>query len=238
MASKPKSDVKALKGQDAEDKILEYMQRMNRPYGAVDVAANLKGAVAKTNTQKILVALAEKGDLVQKVYGKTTFFVANQANIKSVANEEITALEEERKRIETENTMKGGEVKGLNNELTQLRSTPTNEQLDSQIEETKAAIAKALDRLAPLRAGTTMVSAENIAQIENEWTKWRTEWIRRRKIFMSFWQLATDPLPPQDASALGEDLGVEFDTPEHAALERSYICVVPSKSSNPLKRKR
>lgn len=43
---------------------------MNRPYGAVDVAANLKGAVPKTATQKILVALAEKGELVQKVYGE------------------------------------------------------------------------------------------------------------------------------------------------------------------------
>jgi hypothetical protein len=42
---------------------------MNRPYGAVDVAANLKGAVPKAATQKILVALAEKGELVQKVYG-------------------------------------------------------------------------------------------------------------------------------------------------------------------------
>jgi 26S proteasome regulatory subunit, ATPase 3, interacting protein len=42
---------------------------MNRPYGAVDVAANLKGAVPKTATQKILTALAEKGELVQKTYG-------------------------------------------------------------------------------------------------------------------------------------------------------------------------
>lgn len=42
---------------------------MNRPFGAVDVAANLKGAVPKTATQKILVALAEKGDVVQKIYG-------------------------------------------------------------------------------------------------------------------------------------------------------------------------
>lgn len=43
---------------------------MNRPFGAVDVSANLKGAVPKTATQKILVALAEKGELVQKIYGK------------------------------------------------------------------------------------------------------------------------------------------------------------------------
>jgi hypothetical protein len=43
---------------------------MNRPFGAVDVAANLKGAVPKTATQKILVALAEKGELTQKLYGE------------------------------------------------------------------------------------------------------------------------------------------------------------------------
>lgn len=43
---------------------------MNRPYGAVDVSANLKGAVPKTATQKILLALAERGELVQKTYGK------------------------------------------------------------------------------------------------------------------------------------------------------------------------
>lgn len=42
---------------------------MNRPYGAVDVSANLKGLVPKAATQKILVSLAEKGELVQKTYG-------------------------------------------------------------------------------------------------------------------------------------------------------------------------
>ncbi len=45
---------------------------MNRPFGAVDVAANLKGAVPKTATQKILVTLAEKGELVQKTYGTSS----------------------------------------------------------------------------------------------------------------------------------------------------------------------
>ena len=42
---------------------------MNRPFGAVDVAANLKGAIPKTAVQKILVSLAEKGELTQKTYG-------------------------------------------------------------------------------------------------------------------------------------------------------------------------
>lgn len=43
--------------------------QMNRPFGAVDVSANLKGAVPKAATQKIMVTLAERGELVQKTYG-------------------------------------------------------------------------------------------------------------------------------------------------------------------------
>ncbi|KAH7906662.1 Tat binding protein 1-interacting protein-domain-containing protein, partial [Hygrophoropsis aurantiaca] len=84
MASKTQT-VKVLKGQEAEDAVLQYLKRMNRPYGAVDVSANLKGAVPKAATPKILVALAEKGALVQKVYGKTSVFAPNQASIPPAA---------------------------------------------------------------------------------------------------------------------------------------------------------
>ena len=71
----------------AEDAILQYMKKvvttaeshclyaplnicqMNRPFGAVDISANLKGAVPKATTVKILVSLADKGAIVQKTYG-------------------------------------------------------------------------------------------------------------------------------------------------------------------------
>ncbi|KAG6866417.1 hypothetical protein C0991_004702 [Blastosporella zonata] len=114
-------DHHTLTKQEAEDKVLEYMQReqMNRPYGAVDVSANLKGAIPKAATQKILIALTEKGQLVQKIYGKlqsysmrlltysvagkTTFFVINQSNIDVVPSEELAALEATQKVIDEEN---------------------------------------------------------------------------------------------------------------------------------------
>lgn len=48
---------------------------MNRPFGAVDVSANLKGSVPKTATQKILLALADKGEVTQKVYGESLAFL-------------------------------------------------------------------------------------------------------------------------------------------------------------------
>ena len=47
-----------------------HTAQMNRPFGAVDVSANLKGSVPKAAAQKILVALAERGQLVQKTCGQ------------------------------------------------------------------------------------------------------------------------------------------------------------------------
>jgi len=101
---------------------------MNRPYGAVDVAANLKGAVPKTATQKILLVLAEKGELVQKTYGrpdcrsllliisssfagKTTFFVYNQEKIESMPSEKLAELKKDLASLEDENKLLANEVK-------------------------------------------------------------------------------------------------------------------------------
>lgn len=100
---------------------------MNRPYGAVDVAANLKGAIPKATVQKILIALTEKNLLVQKTYGmqetgymhlllicsvgKTTFFVFNQSNIDTVPASEVTAIEAEQKTIDEENQAIASEIK-------------------------------------------------------------------------------------------------------------------------------
>ena len=41
----------------------------------------------------------------------------------------------------------------------------------------------------------------------------------------SFWALVTDSLSPPDAVQLAEDLGIEYDTPEHVELERGPLCV-------------
>ncbi|PFH52082.1 hypothetical protein AMATHDRAFT_190418 [Amanita thiersii Skay4041] len=209
---------------------------MNRPYGAVDVAANLKGAVAKTAAQKILTALAERGELVQKTYGKTTFFVANQANTKVIPAEEITDMTAQIKTLKEENAALALQIKTQTSELAKVRSTPTDDELEKEITTTQSAVKDALARLGGLGCGTPIISAEDREHIETEWKKWRIEWVRRRKVFMTFWQLVTDLLTPHEAESLGEELGIEWDSPEHIAVERSNLC--EEKPVNVLKRKR
>ncbi|KAI0755952.1 TBPIP-domain-containing protein [Irpex lacteus] len=230
MATKAKTSeakVPVLKGQEAEDKVLEYIKRMNRPFGAVDVAANLKGAVPKTATQKILVALAEKGELVQKTYGKTTFFVANQANLEDMPVEKLKALEDEYKVIEESNKLLVAEVKAANTELAKLKATPTSEELNVQLFETASLVSKTKARLEPLRSGASLVSAEELATLDKEWTLWRAEWVKRKKVFATFWALATEASSVSEVNTLSEELGIETDTSEHAKLEKSSLCVPP-----------
>ncbi|PPQ93676.1 hypothetical protein CVT25_012735 [Psilocybe cyanescens] len=234
---KPEGKIVILKGQEAENAVLDYVKRMNRPYGVVDVAANLKGAVPKTAVQKVLVALAEKGELIQKVYGKTTFFVYNQAKTDCLSNESIDQLKKELSEIDDQNQASSSELKSYSTELARIKATPTDCELDSQIEATKSRrkISQVTGALQPLRSGAPPITAEELECIYADWTKWRAEWIRRRKVFITFWQLATDTLPPQDAKILEEDLGIEKDTPEHVSLEQGSLC---QPQRNLLKRKR
>ncbi|OCB89654.1 TBPIP-domain-containing protein [Sanghuangporus baumii] len=227
----------------AEEAVLKYLKKvMNRPFGAVDVCANLKGAVPKTATQKILAGLADKGEITQKGYGKTTFFVAKQSDLEDVPADKIATIEAELKTIEEENKFLAESVKKATTELNKLKSTPTDEELEQQLEDAKAAVEKTLEYLAPLRAGTSsFLTDEEIAQSDSDWIKWRTEWVKRRKIFNKYvplswngnrvlWLLISDTLPPPQANELAEDLGIEYDTTEHSEIEKSPLCATaPSK---------
>ncbi|EIW84431.1 TBPIP-domain-containing protein [Coniophora puteana RWD-64-598 SS2] len=204
MATKAKTEVKVLKGKEAEDAVLQYMKRMNRPFGAVDVAANLKGAVPKATVQKILVALAEKGDIVQKLYAKTSFFVANQSSIEGFPPERLTAMEDECKALNEKNDALNAEVKATLSELAKLRTSLTDEEIAGQqlkidqavcslvvllsldlLYTTLAQISEATKHLEPLRSGAPPISEEEVAQLDTDWVKWRAEWVRRRKVFNS-----------------------------------------------------
>ncbi|KAI0312723.1 TBPIP-domain-containing protein [Amylostereum chailletii] len=224
MASKAKTDAKVLKGQEAEDAVLSYMQRMNRPYGAVDVSANLKGAVPKAATQKILATLSEKGDITAKVYGKTTFFVANQSKMEVPPKEELEAVAAQLKALVSTNKELANDIKAASAELAKLRAAPTDADLALQIEETETSVKNMLPRLGPLRSGVQPVSTAALARLDADWTKWRAEWVRRRKVFKELWGYIADSLSPQDATALLEDLGVEGDTSEHATIEHGPLC--------------
>lgn len=59
-----------------------------------------------------------------------------------------------------------------------------------------------------------------------------TFWSRRALSLLRLRDTALEAMGPKEAVELLEDLGVETDSPEHAQLERSYLCARASGSRN------
>ncbi|KAF8591155.1 TBPIP-domain-containing protein [Ramaria rubella] len=221
--------VPVLKGVAAEKRVLEYVKEMNRPFGAADICANLKGAVAKASVQKILIALAEKGEITQKAYAKTLVFVAKQADLDEMPAETFEALEAEEKKLADENKASSAEIKSYTQDIAHLRNSPTNQELDGLLLETDQTLATLHQQLEPLRSGQTLVTAEELLQLDVEWQKWRALWVERRKVYNALCAIATEAMLPQEREDFQNELGIEYDTSEHSTLERSSICKAPTK---------
>ncbi len=57
-----------LSSEDLERTIMDYLRKMNRPYSATDLHMNLN-LKNKTVVQNMLTTLAEKNDILCKLYG-------------------------------------------------------------------------------------------------------------------------------------------------------------------------
>lgn len=68
-------------------------------------------------------------------------------------------------------------------EVAKVKSTPTNADLATSIAKAHKEVAEALKQLQPLRAGAPIVTEEELKMMEQEWKKYRVEWITRKKLF-------------------------------------------------------
>lgn len=211
---------KTLKGKEAEDRVVGYLREMNRPFGAADISANIKGVVSKPATQKILLAAAERGEITQKTYGKVQLFVANQADLEDLPENKRQELSTEIQSLAEQNRELNMKNKALQQELARIRSMPTDADLLTNITQIRTKVNEALSQLEPLRQGAPMVTQEELCEMETSWKKYRAEWILRKKIFKELWCSFTDQLPPSESQDLASDLGIEFDTEEHVELEK------------------
>ncbi|KAG9005828.1 hypothetical protein FRB94_003898 [Tulasnella sp. JGI-2019a] len=218
-----------LKGKEAEDRIVKYMKEANRPYGAADVSANIKNVVSKPATQKILAALTERGLITTKAYGKTSYYVANQSDCEEISSEQFDTLESQIKALEEEAKDLAAQHKQLNLELKDVRSTPNDAELYASNHEMEHQVEELESALNPLRSGAAPISEDEVLKLDNDWIKWKIEWVSRKKVFKDAWGMATEPLNSSDGAELADQLGIEYDTPEHLDLERSPLFQIKPK---------
>ncbi|KAG8976118.1 hypothetical protein FRB90_009309 [Tulasnella sp. 427] len=208
------------------------MKECNRPYGAADVSANIKNVVSKSATQKVLATLAERGTITQKVYGKTCYYVANQSECEDMSLIQLDALEARcnmvndrikdvatqqkilnagepspQSRVESRIPQPNPRYILANVELARIRSTPDDTQLGKDIASMQAEIDQLEAALTPLRAGSALLSDEEVRELDREWLHWRSEWMARKKVFSVAWSTATESLSASESPGLAEELG-------------------------------
>ncbi|KAI5450495.1 hypothetical protein NCC49_002952 [Naganishia albida] len=217
--------------------VLQYMKSVNRPYASTDVSANLKNKVTKANTQKVLQTLADKGSLTLKTYGKQTIFVYNQDKLETIPSEGLAEIDAELKAVKEELDIAKKTSKDLSNETTLTLAQPKTDDIEEEIKKTEAQNALTLKHLVPLRKacengssdepgdqGDGPIGQDKLDALDAEWTRWRKEWVARRKVYQALFDMAQPELSGADRANYEEDIGVDDDPAELKALENSDLC--------------
>ncbi|KAL1922338.1 uncharacterized protein VTP21DRAFT_9877 [Calcarisporiella thermophila] len=208
--AKAKKPATAAKGDDAENTVLEYLRKQNRPYSATDVFNNLHGAVAKTAIQKILNALNEKGEVSSKTYGKQTVYVISQDQFENPSQEDFDRMDGEIEELKKQIAEVKDQNKQLQSTLSGLNSSLTNDQIEERLKELAAENAKNEERLATLRSGAKPISQEERERINKAFETNRQLWRSRKRLFNDIWSAVTEHFPG-NPKELMEEIGIEQD---------------------------
>ncbi|KAI9138512.1 Tat binding protein 1-interacting protein-domain-containing protein [Paraphysoderma sedebokerense] len=202
--------VATAKGDEAEQLILSYLRKQNRPYSAVDVFNNLHGAVGKSNVPKILNTLAERNEITAKQFNKTIVYVANQDDLPTPSPEELDRMDKEINSLKEDVMKLKEETAGLQSTFNTLKNALTDEEIEARLAELAEENAKYDARLQKLREGGRVISVEDKKRIEQDFEKMRKAWVTRKRKCKEILDtmLEHNPMKP---SQFMEELGIETD---------------------------
>jgi 26S proteasome regulatory subunit (ATPase 3-interacting protein) len=195
---------------DKEDIILEYLQRTNRPYSAIDIFNNLKGKIPKTMVVKCLNSMVESERIKGKLYGKQWVYVARQDLLDCPTQEQIAVMDDRIDELKSEIATCTTTNKSLDTELSDLLNSKTDLDLAQEIQEFEIKIQTLEKKLNQLENGQVQVSQELKIKIDQELLQMNGYWKSRKKIFKNIWDTITESLPGSKKEFM-EELGIEED---------------------------
>lgn len=103
----------------------------NRPYSLINIMDNLHGTIKKAQCLKSLEELVQKGDIIEKEYGKTKIYLINQSKFESRTEHELCELENKQNKLENIIIDQGDEIKSIKDDIKKVVSTLDNIKLDN-----------------------------------------------------------------------------------------------------------
>ncbi|CAG8570531.1 12247_t:CDS:2 [Cetraspora pellucida] len=197
----------------AEQKVLDYLRKQNRPYSATDISNNLHGAVTKTIVQKALTSLVDKEEVVCKTYGKQSVYVVSQDQFESPSPDELNNMDAEIEDLKKEVNDYKERNKQLQSVLSGLTNSLTNEQVEERLKTLAEKNNRNEERLQELKSGTKSVSVEDKNRIEAIYARNRKLWRQRKRMFDEIFSQIADAIEKKTRELM-EDLGIETDPDE------------------------
>ncbi|KAJ8061532.1 hypothetical protein OCU04_009345 [Sclerotinia nivalis] len=181
-----KEKVKAVTGDEAQEVLMEYLIRENRPFSAGDVSGNLHGKVTKTLTDKLLKELSNSGLINGKGTngdgkGSQWVYWALQSP-STLSPEELAAMDLEIENLRAKIPELRMDVKKLNIKLGGLQKELGVAELKERIEKLEEEKREKEGRLRGLKeGGVKVVRKEEVERVGKELSYWgRMRGVRKR----------------------------------------------------------
>ncbi|XP_078322249.1 homologous-pairing protein 2 homolog isoform X2 [Crassostrea virginica] len=170
------------KDANASRAVLEYLNRQNRPYSAIDIFNNLHKEYGKTAIVKACESLSEGGKIKEKAYGKQKVYVADQSQFPEVDDGEIRNMDTRIGELSTQCKEKDEEVRRLDTELRGFNSSISTEDAIVQLQQLTEECDACNKKLKMLKEGGKSISPEEKDRIYNARQKYVKEWRKRKRM--------------------------------------------------------
>jgi len=172
---------KKLSDKEAEKIIAEYMQNWNRPYSVQVLYDNLHGTVGKTQAQKLLQQLADKGNLTCKEFGKQKIYWRNQEGLESVDKATLDDFDAKIKALEKERNQINEQCKTFSARIKELSNEPTTVEAENEIAKLSKENMTLQTRLTGIKQNQVVVTPEEKKQAQQQYESYRIQWKKKKK---------------------------------------------------------
>eukprot|EP00906_Rhabdomonas_costata_P034698 RCo048807 len=228
-AGAPTAKVDSLKDQSqVESWVLDFLNKRNRPYSALNVVDLSGGTIKKAAAEKALATLAEVGKLTCKELKKQKLFMAKQDEVQVLDTGKMDALKTQAQSLGEELAELEKENRNSLQAVQHLESQMTDQELDVAISAMLKSIAEKKKRLDTLKAGSQLVDPAERATAENLYERARQQWKKRKRIAREMVDIICgETRSPQEVM---QELGIETDEEAKITLEETEV-QVPSKKA-------
>lgn len=213
-APKPKAaPAAAARPKGPKGRVLEYMDRTNRPYSAQNVFDNLGRQPGKGAVQAILEELCEgsAAPLSTKTFGKSRLFWKNQRlfDAAELSAPSVARLQGDASRAEEAALLARRKASEAMAKLSALQAQPTDAALDARLDELHKTCAEQEQRLQALGSGPK-VSRKDRERTVKRANEYRKQWVKRRRQAMDVVEMIADGWEKKVKHVV-DAIGVETD---------------------------